>query len=217
VTLSTSLRIWFCLATAAVAAAVANPAMESLSDAGIFGRNDLTDHSSLDVLPTLIGGLLIGVYYLCVRLRPVFADRYRARPKALLAAPSDAVRPRTLVRLLPAIFVTQIAILFSMETAEQLIVDGHALGGTIWLGGPAPISLGLHAAACICVTFFAVHVLNFFARVAVGFLGFVLLLIATAARSPRLTIARWADPFKQKSQSSARGRTGERAPPLAAA
>jgi hypothetical protein len=55
--------------------------------------------------------------------------------------------------LLPSIFFLQVLTLFTMETAEQLIVFGHILGPAIWLGAPAPISLGIHATVCLAVTF----------------------------------------------------------------
>jgi hypothetical protein len=214
VPISTSLRIWFCLATAVVAAALADPAMEFISNAGVFGRTDFTDHSNLDVVPTLGAGLLIVFTYLYLRLRQLFVVDNCKRPRIWLRASTDAFRNGMLARLVPAIFLTQILVLFVMETAEQYIVEGHVLGGTVWLGGPAPLSLALHAAVCVSVTFGAARVLSAFARAAVQLVGLVLLLIAVAARRSGPALARFTYPRSFRPQAPVLGRTGDRAPPF---
>ena len=56
-------------------------------------------------------------------------------------------------RLLPLIFALQLAVLYSMETAEQLVTSGHIMGPAIWLGGPVLLSLAFHAAGCVLVAF----------------------------------------------------------------
>jgi hypothetical protein len=136
-----SSRFWFCIAAAAIAAAIADPLVEGVSNAGWFGRGLYTDHSNLDVLPTLALGAILVVLYLVLRVR-----------RDLLQASDDALHT-TVSRLLVPIFALQLALLASMETLEQIAVAGHSLGRTVWLGGPIWFSLGVHAAVCVAVTF----------------------------------------------------------------
>ena len=128
-----SVRFWFCVASAVIAAAIADPLVESASNAAWFGHGAFTDHSSLDVLPTLACGAILVACYLALRVR-----------RELLRASGEALRARV-GRLLPFILVLQLAVLYTMESTEQIIVAGHALGGTIWLGGPLWFSLSIHA------------------------------------------------------------------------
>jgi hypothetical protein len=136
-----SIRIWFCVAAAAIAAAVADPLVEGVSNAGWFGPGSYTDHSSLDVVPTLALGAILVVLYLVLRVR-----------RDLLQASDDALHT-TVTRLLAPIFGLQLALLASMETLEQIVVAGHSLGRTVWLGGPIWFSLSVHAVVCIAVSF----------------------------------------------------------------
>jgi hypothetical protein len=136
-----SIRFWFCIAAAVIAVAIADPLVEGISNAGWFGRASYTDHSNLDVLPTLALGALLVVLYLVLRVR-----------RDLLQASDDALHTQV-SRLLAPIFGLQLALLASMETLEQIIVDGHSLGRTIWLGGPIWFSLSVHAAVCVAVSF----------------------------------------------------------------
>jgi hypothetical protein len=128
-----SIRFWFCVASAVIAAAIADPLVESASNAGWFGHGTFTDHSSLDVLPTLLCGALLVTCYLALRVR-----------RELVRASGQALRARV-GRLLPFILALQLVVLYAMETTEQVIVAGHSLGGTIWLGGPLWFSLTVHA------------------------------------------------------------------------
>ncbi|MGC2243548.1 MAG: hypothetical protein WBA06_07975, partial [Candidatus Aquilonibacter sp.] len=105
------------------------------------GRGLYTDHSNLDVLPTLALGAILVVLYLVLRVR-----------RDLLQASDDTLHT-TVSRLLVPIFGLQLALLASMETLEQIVVAGHSLGRTVWLGGPIWFSLGVHAAVCVAVSF----------------------------------------------------------------
>jgi len=136
-----SIRLWFCIAGAVVAAALADPLVEGLSNAGVFGHGAFTDRSTLDVVPALTAGLFFSVVHLLVRVR-----------RALVRATSDALRGHT-VTLLPVIFAMQIAVLATMETVEQIVVTGHTLGGLVWLGGPVWFALSFHAFVCVVLTF----------------------------------------------------------------
>jgi hypothetical protein len=59
----------------------------------------------------------------------------------------------TIGLVLPAIFVLQLAVLYVMETFEQLAVWRHTLGPAVWLGAPPPTSIAIHAAICAAVAF----------------------------------------------------------------
>ncbi len=128
-----SVRFGFCVASAVIAAAIADPLVESASNAGWFGHGAFTDHSSLDVLPTLACGAILVACYLALRVR-----------RELLRASGEALRAHV-ERLLPFVLALQLVVLYFMETTEQVIVIGHSLGGTIWLGGPIWYSLTVHA------------------------------------------------------------------------
>ena len=137
----------FCLAVALTAAALVGPLVEYLADAGTFGPQSYTDRSNADVLPALcIGGLVAAALVLALARRLV-------RPSA--AAPTWAREAAEATRIsrsqMLATFGTQIAVLFVMETCEQIAIWGHPLGGTIWLGGPIAVSLVLHAIGGIAV------------------------------------------------------------------
>jgi hypothetical protein len=196
---SSSKRTPFCVAVAVIAAAVADPVVEFASNAGWFGPGSFTDRSNLDVFPALVVGVGVLALYLIARAGAVLAG---------------TALPRRLVSLVPAIFVLQIAALYAMETAEQLIVGGHVLGPTVWLGGPIFASLPIHAAFCVAVTFWI-------ARSARGLtattLRVIALIKATAAFAQHpveiLSSRRWDERcFAQLVPVPCR--IGERAPPL---
>lgn len=121
-----------------VAAALADPIVEFGSNAGWFGRGGLTDHSNLDVGPALLLGIGLLAIYMVRKARAVLAGR---------------ALPRNALELVPWIFALQLSTLYIMETCEQLIACGHVLGAGVWLGGPAPISLAVHGALALAVTF----------------------------------------------------------------
>jgi hypothetical protein len=193
-------RTWFCILVAVVAAAFADPLVEFASNAGAFGRCDCTDHSNLDVLPALAAGILLGIALLSLRIRNVLAGQPVVAP---------AVR-----RIVPAVFAIQIAVLYAMETAEQFVVDGHVLGGSIWLGGPLPISLAIHAAFGIVATYAIGRALRAFTQTAVQIVVLLRLSKAIAARAPRRMIERFPYPASFRRTTPLLCRIGERAPPL---
>ncbi|MGB6984452.1 MAG: hypothetical protein WBD74_00605, partial [Candidatus Aquilonibacter sp.] len=129
----TAIRVWFTLAAAVIAAAIADPCVETVANAGWFGPGNFTDHSTLDVVPALVSGAVLIAICLAMRIR-----------RELLRASGEALRA-DVERLLPALFATQLGVLWTMETGEQIVVAGHPLGGTIWLGGPLWFSLTVHA------------------------------------------------------------------------
>jgi hypothetical protein len=156
----TSIRLWFCLAAAIVAAAIADPLLEWASNAGLFGSGAYTDHSNVDVLPALLAGVLFVVAHVSLRVRRALALSSRTD---IFQASGVALRAGVL-RLLPVTFAIQLLALYTMESLEQASVTGHVLGGTVWLGGPVLVSLLVHAIACVGVTYALSRVLRACAR-----------------------------------------------------
>jgi hypothetical protein len=94
----------FCLAAAVTAAAVIDPAIEWLANAGLFGPGRFTDHSNLDVIPVLVLGLLFSVIFVAGQAHRIvrrFASEVGSIPM-----------------LLPVIFALQLLVLWSMETGH---------------------------------------------------------------------------------------------------
>jgi hypothetical protein len=136
----------FGFAVAALAAAVGDVVVETLSNRGTFGPGRFTDGSNADVLPVVALGalLLFGFLGYCIRRRSVKTLSFAAA-----------------LRIVPAIYIAQIALLWSMETLEQLLVVGHWFGGGVWLGGPVLVSLAAHALICALVTVLALAFIRF--------------------------------------------------------
>jgi LCP family protein required for cell wall assembly len=204
-----SVRFCFCLAAALLAAAVADPIVETASNLGLFGHHSYTDHSTLDVIPTLLVATFFAGIWVVIRVRRVLS----AARSAAWSAAATAVDGRTLWRLLPRIFLMQIAALFVTESAEQLVVYGHLLGGTIWLGGPILFSLAIHAAFCVALSLSLVLMLRACATSLARFVA-ALLLLLYAYEPHRFGSARIRrrSPFFRPSQPTL-CRLGERAPP----
>ena len=144
-------RTLFCMAAAVTAAALVDPMVERLSNAGVFGRGNFTDHSTLDVLPALTVGIILAVAVVAFTVWRLLTNRVYA-PQWLRESADDAVAS-SLFAVVPAVFALQLVTLFVMETLEQIAVTGHALGPAIWLGGPIAISLLLHLLGSVAVTY----------------------------------------------------------------
>jgi hypothetical protein len=111
---------------------MADPLVEWASNAGRFGPGNFTDHSTADVVPALLVGVLFVATHLWLRVRRALT---RGPASDLLRASRQAIGGGVL-RLLPLVFAIQMLVLYCMETSEQIAVVGHPLGGMIWLGGP---------------------------------------------------------------------------------
>jgi hypothetical protein len=194
-------RLCFCVLAAVVSAAIADPLLEALSNAGFFGPGNYTDHSTLDVLPVLGIGALLAVLHLSIHVSHLLRN-----------AGLDA--SETLWALLPWIFVAQIAALYGMETVEQIVIGGHALGGAVWLGAPVAISLAAHAATCLLVTFTAAWLLRRCARAALRLAHLALRPIPSASRALRPIILDRAFAVPARILAPTACRIGERAPPF---
>lgn len=167
-------RFWFVLAVAAISAALANPLLESASNAGIFGRGNFTDHCTIDVLPAM----LVGCVFVCLHL--VLRTRY------VLARTDRALRGG-IGRLLPFAFVSQLLMLYAMESGEQHMVYGHALGGSLWLGAPVLISLAMHAAVCTFVAYAAASLVRVLASATVRAIRAIRALAERKAFAPQVS------------------------------
>jgi hypothetical protein len=154
-------RLCFCILVALVSAALADPLLETASNAGLFGRGNYTDHSTLNIVPVLCVGALVTVLHLSMRVLHLLEN-------------ADLTTGESLCPLLPRIFAGQMLVLFGMETAEQIVTAGHPLGGTLWLGAPVAISLAGHATMCLVVSVVAAVLLRRFAHVALRLAHFVL-------------------------------------------
>lgn len=131
----------FCVAAACSAASLADAVLESASNAGWFGPGTFTDHSTLDVLPVLaIGGLFAFLYAVARAQLVLRAGDLRRYVSACMVG----LDHRAIVRLLPLVFALQMLTLFGMETLEQVAIAGHPMGGTLWLGAPALVSICFH-------------------------------------------------------------------------
>jgi hypothetical protein len=166
------LRGLFCLAVAASAATLTDPLLEAASNAGWFGPGNYTDRSTLDVLPALAVAVLLALAHVYLTSRPALASRSLAFARRLRASLATA-SPRLSARLLPRIFAVQLAVLYGMETGEQIVVTGHPLGGALWLGAPVALALAFHAAACVLCAFALTRILHGLTRVTVALAVFV--------------------------------------------
>jgi len=161
-----SYKLWLCAVVAIIGAAFADPCVEFASNAGWFGRSDFTDHSNLDVIPTLIVGLALCVAIIIRRVGQLAFGGQAARLYEWLRSLGRALRARNIAPLLPAAFVMQMLVLFSMESVEQVVVRGHLLGGVIWMGGPILASMLAHTLVCIATAYALTRTLPGFARCA---------------------------------------------------
>ena len=203
-----SVRLWFSLAVAVIAATVADPLLEAASNAGVFGSGTFTDHSNLDVLPALGFGIIAVVIHVLLRIRG--RNGNDAMIKECLRRWDVSLRWRA-ATLLPLTFVAQMLALYSMETIEQIVVAGHPLGGLIWLGAPAAIAVTVHALMCVAAFFVATCVMH---EVAWATLRVVTVICAILTRDdirafvvPRLRI------LLRKEQAPELWTAGGRAPP----
>lgn len=154
---------WVFRAAAAVtAAALADPVVEHLSNAGLFGRGRFTDGSNLDVIPALLVAASLSFAVIAWLARKMLVRG--SHPPVWLRRWSQELHTRPIRALLPSIFAMQLVTLFVMETIEQIVVTGHPLGGTVWLGGPILVSLAFHVLGCALAAYGLSHLVQWSAR-----------------------------------------------------
>ena len=171
----------FCLTVALTAAALAGPLMEGLANSGAFGPGTFTDGSNLDMFPALCVGTLAAAAFAVGLARRLASPN--AHAPAWLRQAADAGRLDLSQWLVT--FALQIAVLFAMETGEQIIIAGHPLGGTIWLGGPVVVSLALHAVFGGVIAMLFSRVLHWLAIRIALVLRFARCLVLASAQSPQ--------------------------------
>lgn len=207
--MSWPIRLGFCIAIGVIAAAIADPLVEFASNAGWFGSGLLTDHSNLDVAPALVIGALLLAAHLVSKAQAALAnrngcDRWRDAGHALGSG---------IWQLLPIIFGLQMLTLYAMETVEQFVVWGHSLGPMVWLGGPLPASLAIHAVICVAV---AATIARWLRALTATTLRFIRLIraLATFAPQPAGSIASCSrNSVSFRRLAPVRCQIGERAPP----
>lgn len=203
-------RLVFCIAAAVAAAALADPIVEALSNAGAFGPGRFTDRSNADVLPALCVALVFAVLFVAGSARRALASR---EPPDWVRTCADGIAGTSVLRLLPVTFVLQIGTLFGMETFEQIVVYGHVLGGTLWLGGPLAVSLLMHAAAGALVIALFARLLRGLARAVVDVIRFVRRLAVAWPHDAPAVCARTCTVPLRRSDERAFDRLKGRAPP----
>jgi hypothetical protein len=185
-----------------LAAAIADPLVESVSNAGWFGPGTFTDHSNLDVLPALLCGAVLLVCYLTLRVR-----------RDLVQASGEALQTRG-HRLLPFIVAVQMGVLFAMETLEQIVVAGHIMGGAIWLGGPIWFSLCVHALLGIAVAYGLARLACACAQTTLRVIRRFRALATRALHAPAPLAVRGRGMAWARANTPVRCRIGNRAPPI---
>jgi hypothetical protein len=141
----------FLIAAALVAAALADPFVESLSNAGAFG-GAYADNNHLCVLPALFAGSALTLVIAAMRCGDVWRSRTNGSGDWFRGTARDIAR-RSPWRDVPFVFAVQLLLLFLMESTEQMLAGGKLLGGIAWLGGPMFFSLLAHALIGICSLF----------------------------------------------------------------
>jgi hypothetical protein len=143
VLLAFSRRFPFLVTIALVAAALGDPFVESVSNTGIFGGS-YADNNHLGVLPALfVGGALL-LALATLRCAAIWHSS-RDDSGAWLKHAARDIAGRSPWYDLVFVLGVQLALLFALESCEQLVAAGTLLGGLAWLGGPILFSLTAHA------------------------------------------------------------------------
>lgn len=199
-----SIRFWFALAVAVIAGSFTDPLLEFASNRGLFGRGVFTDHSTIDVVPAALIGAVLLAGYVAIKARAMLLD-LRAPDRALDSGVSG---------LLPLAFALQMGVLYTMETVEQVIVTGHTLGATVWLGAPPAISLVVHAIVCAIVGVVLARSVRSLADAAVAAIRLVRALASRPVQPSGPIALRERGLIVIDRFGPSLGRIGERAPPL---
>ncbi len=211
-------RLPFLLAVALVAAALGDAFVETVSNSGLVGAG-YADDNHASVLPAFLLGVIAALEAArrrcCALLR---RGERRAEADQTLAL-MRRYRDVSPLRDLPLVLTLQFALLFVMESAEQVAFGGKLLGGTAWLGGPIAFSLIAHAtlgAGCMLLLRWFVRrvpgAVATFVRDALDYLAYVL--IAAARSASCIRTARRDERPRHWAQAPHSRRIRDRAPPL---
>lgn len=207
-------RVFFLIAAAFVAAGVADPLVESISNTGIFGGH-YADNNHLCVLPTILLGAAIAVQIVALRCVDAFRSVTGVGNDWLLNV-AKTFSQHGPGRDVPYVVALQLVALFVLESIEQVAVGGKLLGGTAWLGGPVVFSLLAHilvGAGCTFVLGALMRaIVRTFASLVHTALAYVWL--AAARATARCLYFRGLANLCLRAQSPHVRDTGGRAPPL---
>jgi hypothetical protein len=141
-------RALFVVAAALLAAATANPIVESIADSGIVGSG-YADHDQSSVGPTLAIAALFALAFVVLRVTRLLkgtADR-----ESVLSSVARDLARRAPASDLPIVFALQFVALYAMERVECL-TGGGVESGLAWLGGPAFFAIAVHVLVGIAIT-----------------------------------------------------------------
>lgn len=206
-----AIRTIFVCAVAFVGAVAGDALIEGLSNSQLLWRGNYTDHSSADLLPmSIVAGLTVAVV-LALFLKHRLGT-WKPATRALVLAASRALAARGVVRLIPAIYLLQLATLFGMESIEQVAVYGHLFGGTVWLGGPVAVSLCAHLVIAAVFTLALARCLTVLADMLAYIVGRILAHVLARSRERVALGSRTDEPHGERYHVWS-ARTGERGPP----
>jgi hypothetical protein len=206
-------RMPFLLAAALMAAAVGDPLVETISNTGILGRG-YSDNNHLSVIPALIAGGAWALAIVCKRCLELVRNPSERRDWLIDMARSISVRSP--LQDVPCVLVLQCAVLFAMESSEQLIAGGRLLGGTAWLGGPIWFSALTHVLLGSLCTLLIARGTRAILRRCAAFVAIALEFIFDAfvrGNSGVFAFRRDSSPFRCNQMLHVH-QLGERAPPL---
>jgi hypothetical protein len=167
-------RAIFVIAAALLAAAVANPIVESVSNTGIFGHG-YSDHDQSSVGPTLAIAAVFALAFVVMRAVRMLGGV--SRSEGMLSGIARDLARRAPTSDLPFVIGLQFVVVYAMERVECL-AHGGTESGLAWLGGPVLFAVAVHGLIALGVTFAAGFALRSFAR-----------LLATAVRAVLEAIA----------------------------
>jgi hypothetical protein len=207
-------RFPFLIAVALVAAAIADPLVESISNTGVLGGH-YADDNHTGVLPTLLAGVLLILEIAAVRC---FQDLRSSGGRSLdpVADVARGFSTRSPAQDLPCVLALQFAILFMLESTEELVFGGKLLGGIAWLGGPICFSLLTHAligSGCLLLLRRLMRAMST-ALVSLVRIAIELILIARDLGERGAVLRRRDVPPHLRAQSPHARQIGGRAPPL---
>jgi hypothetical protein len=206
-------RLPLLAATALIAAALADPLVETIANAGLVGPG-YSDDNHLSVLPTLVAGGLLAL--LVIGTRSVALLRHDFGPQRWMMQAARQISNQAPLRDLPLVLALQFGILFIMESGEQLAVGGRLAGGTAWLGGPIWFSVAAHVAiGWVCIVALSRAMRSIVARCAILVRIAIEFFEDAFTRANAVLFARRVDdPMAAHVQGAFVHRLGERAPPL---
>jgi hypothetical protein len=206
------IRTVFICAVAFLAATLGDALVESISNAQLLWHGSYTDRSSLNLRP--MSAVALGVFMTTLTL--VLTEYLKCAggsPRELWSSAARVLVPSDIPSLLPAIFALQIPALFAMETVEQLVVYGHPLGGTLWLGGPILAALFLHALIAATCAFLLACGLTALVQTLLRAVALVLSWFIERLKTCPIFVPR-SQPIRRTEQTFCLAHTGKRGPPL---